>query len=73
MDDIKHSVAEQHTIMKTVGDIAAASTVVATLMHWLPAVAAIFTIVWTGMRIYESLTGRNFSESWLAKRITGRE
>jgi hypothetical protein len=31
-------------------------TAVATVAGWLPAVAAIFTIVWTGIRIYESRT-----------------
>lgn len=31
-------------------------TVVGTLTKMLPAVAAVFTIVWTGIRIYESNT-----------------
>lgn len=31
-------------------------TVVGTLMNLLPSVAAIFTIVWTGIRIYETET-----------------
>jgi len=31
-------------------------TAVGTIINMLPAVAAIFTIVWTGIRIYESKT-----------------
>jgi hypothetical protein len=31
-------------------------TVAGTLMDMLPAVAAIFTIIWTGIRIYETET-----------------
>jgi hypothetical protein len=42
--------------LKHVVDGASIGTVLATLAGWLPAVAAIFTIVWTGIRIYESPT-----------------
>jgi hypothetical protein len=31
-------------------------TVLGTLMEWLPAVAALLSIVWTVLRIYESKT-----------------
>jgi hypothetical protein len=37
-------------------DIAAASTGVLALAAWLPPVASLFTIVWLGLRIYESDT-----------------
>jgi hypothetical protein len=37
-------------------DVASFGTAVATVAGWLPAVAAIFTIVWTGIRIYETKT-----------------
>lgn len=37
-------------------DAVSLGTAVATVAGWLPAVAAIFTIVWTGIRIYESRT-----------------
>jgi hypothetical protein len=40
-------------------DALSLGTVVATVAGWLPAVAAIFTIVWTGIRIYESRTVQN--------------
>jgi hypothetical protein len=34
-------------------------TVVGTLAGILPAIAALFTVVWTGIRIYESKTIQN--------------
>jgi hypothetical protein len=34
-------------------------TVLGTLMDWLPAVAALLSIVWTALRIYESKTVQN--------------
>lgn len=37
-------------------DIAAASTGVLTMISWLPPTASLFTIVWLGIRIYESET-----------------
>ena len=44
-------------------DAVSVVTVVGTLAQWLPAMAALFTIVWTGFRIYETATVR----SWLGK------
>ena len=37
-------------------DVFAASTGVMSLAAWLPPVASLFTIVWLGLRIYESET-----------------
>lgn len=37
-------------------DAVSFGTAVATVAGWLPAVAAIFTLVWTGIRIYETKT-----------------
>ena len=37
-------------------DIAAASTGVLTMISWLPPIASLFTIIWLGIRIYESET-----------------
>ena len=36
-------------------------TAVGTFFSWLPHLAAIFTIIWTGIRIYETKT----VQSWL--------
>jgi len=41
---------------KDVVDIAAASTGVLTMISWLPPIASLFTIVWLGIRIYETDT-----------------
>ena len=35
-------------------DFASIFTAVGTLLSWLPHLAAIFTIVWTGIRIWET-------------------
>jgi hypothetical protein len=50
--------------MKHIMDGLSVMTVVGTITKMLPAVAAMFTIIWTGIRIYESdtvqkLLGRN--------------
>jgi len=39
-------------------------TAVGTFFSWLPHLAAIFTIIWTGIRIYETKS----VQSWLRKR-----
>jgi hypothetical protein len=41
-------------------DGASVVTAVGTITNMLPAVAAIFTIIWTGIRIYESETVQKF-------------
>jgi hypothetical protein len=41
---------------KVIGDVLSVGTVVGTLSGLLPAIAAIFTIIWTGIRIYETET-----------------
>ena len=42
--------------VKITGDILSVATVLGTLAQWLPAIAALFTVVWTGIRIYETQT-----------------
>lgn len=42
--------------MKHVFDCASVSTCVASIFGWLPAIAALFTIIWTCIRIYETKT-----------------
>ena len=41
---------------KTVADAAAVVTTVGTMIEFLPAMASIFTIIWLGIRIWESPT-----------------
>lgn len=45
---------------KNLVDTASVATVVGTLAGILPAIAALFTIVWTCIRIYESRTVQDF-------------
>lgn len=45
-----------HSFNDNLGDLAAAGILVGTLAQLLPAIAALFTIIWTGLRIYESKT-----------------
>lgn len=37
-------------------DFASIFTAVGTLLTWLPHLAALFTVIWTGIRIYETKT-----------------
>lgn len=48
------------TDSKNVIDALSLSTVVATVAGWLPAVAALLSIIWTGIRIYETKTVTNW-------------
>ena len=45
-------------------DVVSVVTVIGTLADILPAIAALFTIVWTGFRIYELQTIQN----WLKRK-----
>ena len=49
---------------KHIIDFASIATVLGTLADMLPAVAAIFTIVWTAIRIYETKT----VQGWLGRK-----
>lgn len=42
--------------LKSIGDVLSVTTVVGTLSQLLPPIAALFTIVWTCIRIYETKT-----------------
>ena len=50
---MRHEDAE---LVKHVVDAMSVATVVATLVDMLPSIAATFTIVWTGIRIWETDT-----------------
>lgn len=43
-------------VSSRVMDTLSVTTAVATVAGWLPAMAALVTIVWTGIRIYETQT-----------------
>jgi hypothetical protein len=50
--------------LKAVGDIVSVGTVIATIAGWLPAIAALLTIIWTVIRIVETDT----VQRWLKKK-----
>jgi hypothetical protein len=51
--------SESHETAKHVVDALSILTVVGTLVEMLPSIAAIFTIVWTAIRIWETETVQN--------------
>jgi hypothetical protein len=52
-----------HDTFKYAVDAASLFTVVGTMVSMLPAIAALFTITWTAIRIYETKT----VQRWLGK------
>jgi hypothetical protein len=54
---------------KTVVDAASVATMLGTLGSILPPLAALFTIVWTGIRIYETKT----VQKWIKKEADAEE
>lgn len=55
---------EQVEASKQVLDGLSVMTAIGALVNMLPSIAALFTIVWTALRIYESST----VQGWLARR-----
>lgn len=51
--------SNSHETTKNVVDALSIMTVVGTLVEMLPSLAAIFTIVWTAIRIWETETVQN--------------
>ena len=45
-------------------DVAAAGAMLGSLMGYLPALAALFTIIWTGIRIYGTATVQSVLMRW---------
>lgn len=56
--------AETQETLKTVGDAVSIFTVVGALVEVLPSIAALITIVWTGIRIYETKTVQGLIKKW---------
>ncbi len=48
-----HGFKMKDEAVKTVGDIAAGSVAIATLVQWLPTIAAGLSVLWLLIRIYE--------------------
>ena len=56
---------EHHDTAKHVADALSIVTVLGTLMQWLPSVAALASLIWSGIRIYETKT----VQKWLGKEV----
>ncbi len=54
---------EHHDTVKHAVDALTFLTVLGTLVDMLPSIAAVFTIVWTAIRIYETDTVRGWLNS----------
>lgn len=54
----------QHELAKYTLDLASLGVVFGTLMQWLPPLAALLTIVWTLIRIYETKTVQRCIRRW---------
>ena len=52
---------EHHDTAKAIADAAAVATTVGVLATWLPPIASLFTIVYLGLRIWESETVRELT------------
>jgi hypothetical protein len=47
---------------KHIVDAISVTTVVGTLTAWLPPIAALLSIIWTALRIYEMITGKQIAD-----------
>lgn len=50
------TIQENAETLKTAGDVVSVSTTVAVFFNALPSVASLLTVIWLGLRIYESKT-----------------
>lgn len=53
--------AAEDDLGKQILDVLSVATVVGALMDMLPSIAALFTILWTGLRIWETDTVRGWT------------
>ena len=51
----------QHDTAKTIADGAAVLTTIGVMATWLPPLASLFTIIYLGLRIWETDTVRNLT------------
>lgn len=57
-----------HETVKQAADALSIATVLGTLMQWLPAVAALASLVWSLIRIWETDTVQN----WVKRNASGK-
>ena len=54
--------------LKLAGDAISIGTVLGTIAGYLPAIAALVTIIWTGIRIWETATVQRFLKKFRQRR-----
>lgn len=59
---------QQQETLKHLGDALSIGTVLGTIAGYLPAVAALVTIIWTSIRIVETKTFQGWLKRWREKR-----
>ena len=52
--------------LKSLADATAAGVAIGSIIKWLPPLAALFTIIWTGIRIIETDTAKSII-AWVRK------
>lgn len=57
--------------VRQAGEVAAASVTVLTIIKFLPAITAVFAIIWYVVGFVEKITGKPFSETRIAKFLSG--
>ncbi len=55
---------EHSNTLTHIADAASVGIVVATIAQWLPAIAALMSIIWTAIRIYETKTVQKWVKKW---------
>lgn len=55
---------ETQEVIKSGMDALSVFTMIGALVEVLPSIAALFTIVWTGIRIYETDTVKKLIQDW---------
>lgn len=58
---------QHHETAKQAVDALSIVTVIGTIAAWLPAIAALFSIIWTAIRIYETKTCQKVIAWWRAR------
>lgn len=56
-----------HEQIKIIGDAGALGVTITTVLGWLPHIAAIASIIWTVIRIYETETVQKWIAKWKSK------
>tara|TARA_R110000803_G_scaffold199227_1_gene263192 strand:+ start:440 stop:679 length:240 start_codon:yes stop_codon:yes gene_type:complete len=68
VDNLWKGILSMEDETKHILDFASIFTAIGTVLQWLPYLAALFTIIWTGIRIYETATVQTVLKNRQAKK-----